>query len=100
MALVLETIKRDGEVNIVETLIKLQEVKAQLKALKAQEKNLVDRLQKKMGDEEMLVDGDGDVLCTWKWSMRTTLNTDQLTIDHPDLVAKYTEMKKIRTFRC
>lgn len=99
MALVLESIKTDQEQSLYDTLVKLQDVKLQLAGLKKMEKTLTAVIKRKMGADEVLVDGDGQNLATWKHSVRRTFDYKRFEEEHPETAQKYFVETKVRTFK-
>ena len=99
MAIQLHSVKQDREVAVAEAISQLSSLKAQLAELKKQEKFLAGIIQRTMGSEEILTDGDDTVLCTWKWSERISYDTKKLIEDLPDIAERYKSVKQIRTFR-
>ena len=99
MAIQLHSVKQDREVAVAEAISQLSSLKAQLAELKKQEKFLAGIIQRTMGSEEILTDGDDTVLCTWKWSERISYDTKKLAEDLPDIADEYKSVKQIRTFR-
>lgn len=99
MAIQLSSVKQDKEIAVAEAISQLSSLKAQLAKLKKQEKFLGGIIQRTMGNEEILTDGNDTVLCTWKWSERTSYDTNKLAEDLPDIAEKYKTVKQIRTFR-
>ena len=99
MAIKLESIKSDKEMATAEAIKRLSDVKSDIAEMKKQEKFLIGIIQRAMGDEEELLDGDENTLCTWKYSDRVSYNTNKLEEDYPEIVGLYKEVKRIRTFR-
>ncbi len=99
MAIQLHSVKQDREVAVAEAISQLSSLKEQLAELKKQEKFLAGIIQRTMGNEEILTDGDDTVLCTWKWSERTSYDTKKLIEDLPEIAERYKSVKQIRTFR-
>lgn len=99
MAIKLESIKSDKEMATAEAIKQLSVVKEQIRDIKKQESFLVAIIQRAMGQEEELVDGDDNTLCTWKYSDRTSYDTKKLEEDYPEIAGLYKEVKRIRTFR-
>lgn len=71
----------------------LRETKAEIKALEAKEKALVDELKEFTGEHSQLADMDGKLIATYKAITRTTLDTKALKEEEPDVYAMYAEPK-------
>jgi len=99
MAIQLSSVKQDKELAVSEAISQLCCLKAQLAELKKQEKFLAGIIQRTMGNEEILTDGDDTVLCTWKWSERTIYDTKKLAEELPDIADRYKSVRQVRTFR-
>ena len=68
----------------------LREKKAMYDALGEEIDDLTNSLKMYMTDSEALVDGDGNVLCTWKSSKdRTSFDSKTFAAENPDLYDKY-----------
>lgn len=99
MALTLTAVKQNTDQNLFDVLSELTGVKAQLAELKKQEKLLTNLIQRAMGDEEVMEDGDGNSLATWKFSERKSFDSKRFEEEHPDLYLEYLNTKQVRTFR-
>lgn len=68
----------------------LREKKAMYDALGDEIADLTDSLKMYMTDSESLVDGDGNILCTWKSSKdKTTFDSKTFAAENPGLYDKY-----------
>jgi predicted phage-related endonuclease len=52
-----------------------------------------------LGNADLLVDGDGRKLCTWRTEHRKTLDTARFKTEQPDIAAKYVRETESRVFR-
>ena len=99
MALVLSSIKNDIETDLMQVVNDLSDIKGKLSVLKQQEKFLTGILQRAMGDTEEMTDGEGNNLCTWKFSERTGFDSKRFAEEHPEMAGEYLTKTTVRTFR-
>ena len=68
----------------------LREKKAMYDALGVEIADLTDSLKMYMTDSEALLDGDGNILCTWKSAKdKTSFDSKAFAAENPDLYDKY-----------
>lgn len=76
----------------------LEEVKQQMKILKAQEDALKLVVMTEMQDAEILTDM-GDPIATWKTQSADRIDVKALRADHPDIAALYSKTTETRVLR-
>ena len=80
----------EADANAMEQVAVLREKKAMYDALEVEIKDLQDSLKMYMTDSEALVDGDGNVLVTWKSGKgRTAFDAKAFSAENPELYDKY-----------
>jgi putative phage-type endonuclease len=80
-------------------LSRLKELRELRDSLDKEAEALEVRLKAAMGDAEILIDGRGKPLCTWKNSTRVSLDTTALKAELPDIAARFTKTTQTRIFR-
>lgn len=79
--------------NVIRAVDKLRDVKAHLKELEEEEKQITDTIKTALLDGEALADG-GEILLTWKAAKDgQVFNVDAFAKDHPDLYTEYLTTK-------
>lgn len=80
----------EADENAIDQINVLREKKAMYDALGDEIADLTDSLKMYMTDSEALLDGDGNVLCTWKSSKdKTSFDSKTFAAENPDLYDKY-----------
>jgi len=79
-------------------MVKLKNVKQQIKDLKVDEKDLILEIQKVMADNSVLEDGDGHTLATWKEKKSRRFDTMRLKAEATDIYEKFLVESSSRTF--
>jgi predicted phage-related endonuclease len=78
---------------------RLKELRELRDSLDKETEALEVRLKAAIGDAEILVDGRGKPLCSWKNSTRVSLDITALKAELPDIAARFTKTTQTRTFR-
>lgn len=80
-------------------IYRLKEIKAEVKALEGERKELEFTIQNRLGGASTLTDPDGNTLATWKTQCTRRLDTKALKAAHPDLAEQFTNESTMRVLR-
>jgi predicted phage-related endonuclease len=77
----------------------LRDLKTHIKALETEAEQRELAIKTYLENADVLVDGDGHKLCTWKTESRKTIDTARLKAEQPDIAAQYIRETQSRVFR-
>ena len=89
----------DADSSIIDKVVALKDIQAQIEALESQEKALKTEIQEFIGDNEILLDVTTEKpLVTWKSSERRTFDTNAFKSEHEHLYNEYLRVSTSRRF--
>jgi predicted phage-related endonuclease len=84
--------------NLKDYIKELEQVKSKIKELESIKNDIMFMISKEMGDKEILMNEDGVVTHTYRFSERKSLDNDRLRKERPDIWNDFLKKTNVRTF--